>query len=638
MVRFVRNVALGCTVALAFFAVLEGLLAGAGVEPLSRKSDPYVGFAGFSSLFVERLTPEGARVFETAPGKLQWFNSQRFRADKAPGTRRLFCMGGSTTYGRPYDDRTSFCGWLRAYFQVADPTRPWEVINAGGISYASYRVARLMESFEPFEPDVYVIYTGHNEFLEERTYRSVLDTPEFVRDAASLGSRLRLYTALSDLILPETDELPTEVTAVLDRSVGPETYHRDDTLEKAVLEHFRASLERMITIAQSQGAETILVTPASNVGDFAPFKSEPGAGMNAEAIQQVALLGRAATTALDEGDAARAILLATQALQLDPRNPDLLYLDGRALQRGSRPDEAKQAFLDARDEDVAPLRATSEIIEIVSQVAQEQQVPFVDFVSMIEQLSPDGIPGQDFFLDHVHPTIEADRLLALAILDEMALGGLINPTSAWDDEAIQGVTARLLAGVDESAHALARRSLANVLIWAGKHEEAGRLVDLAADLDPETAETHFQKAILLRREGRDLEALPQFEEAIRLAPGDAATHKAYGVLLSELGRKNEARPELEAAVRLDPTLVGVYYELGVVLADLGAAAEAEAAYRASLEREPDNPDALNNLGVLLAQRGDIAGALSLFERAVRADPSHTNARSNLAQARGLPGR
>ena len=45
-----------------------------------------------------------------------------------------------------------------------------EIINTGGISYASYRVARLMEELLAYQPDVFVIYTGHNEFLEKRIY------------------------------------------------------------------------------------------------------------------------------------------------------------------------------------------------------------------------------------------------------------------------------------------------------------------------------------------------------------------------------------------------------------------------------------------------------------------------------------
>jgi len=85
---------------------------------------------------------------------------------------------GSATYGRPFFDHTSFPGWLRAFLPRADPTRKWEVINAGAISYASYRIKGLMAELSRFEPDLFIVYTGENEFLERRTYASAFNTPE----------------------------------------------------------------------------------------------------------------------------------------------------------------------------------------------------------------------------------------------------------------------------------------------------------------------------------------------------------------------------------------------------------------------------------------------------------------------------
>ena len=59
------------------------------------------------------------------------------------------------------------------------------------------------------------------------------------------------------------------------RSAGPASYERDDQLARRIDEHYRLSLERIVSIARDAGAEVILVTPASNLKDFPPFKSEP---------------------------------------------------------------------------------------------------------------------------------------------------------------------------------------------------------------------------------------------------------------------------------------------------------------------------------------------------------------------------
>ena len=168
---------------LLFFLLLEGGLALFGIQKASQTEDPFVGFAANVPLFVSSTGANGKQRLTTAPNRKDYFNRQTFMLEKAPGAYRIFSLGGSTTYGRPYDDTTSFSGWLRELLPAADSSKTWEVINAGGISYASYRVARLMEELVHYHPDVFIIYTGHNEFLEERTYRKLKDIPPLVRSA-----------------------------------------------------------------------------------------------------------------------------------------------------------------------------------------------------------------------------------------------------------------------------------------------------------------------------------------------------------------------------------------------------------------------------------------------------------------------
>ncbi|PWB67376.1 MAG: O-GlcNAc transferase, partial [Holophagae bacterium] len=153
----VKKLLFAAAATVIFFAVLEAVLAVVGVKPRAYEEDPYVGFSGRAPLFVEVRDSDGTVVMERSPAKATLFNMQRFPKVKAAGTTRIFCMGGSTTYGHPYEDPTSFCGWLRELLNAAQPDHRWEVINAGGISYASYRVALLMEELVGYDPDLFII-------------------------------------------------------------------------------------------------------------------------------------------------------------------------------------------------------------------------------------------------------------------------------------------------------------------------------------------------------------------------------------------------------------------------------------------------------------------------------------------------
>lgn len=630
---FVKNIALGCGVALVFFILMELILMVAGVKSLYKRTDPAVGFAGYAPLFLKHTQPDGEQIFSTASNKMEWFNMQSFPAKKADNVIRIFCIGGSTTYGRPYDDRTSFCGWLRRFLPAVDPTRNWEVINAGGISYASYRAAKLMEELADYEPDLFIVYSGHNEFLESRTYNKLLKVPKFLRSLAVLASRTRVYSLLSDLINKRNAVLPTEVTALLDHSVGPDDYHRDDEMRDAILDDYKTSLFRMTHISEGARAKLMFVTPASNIGDFSPFKSEPSYNLNAVDIDRVDALKQAETKALDEGDQLLAEAIAREALAIDSRDPELLYLHAQALFALGRIDEARIAFTQSRDEDVCPLRALTPVHEIVTDVAQTKNTGFVDFVQIVNENSPNQIPGSELFLDHVHPTIDGNRMLALAIVQEMLQEGIMSQVDTWNQDKIEEISSELKNSLDEKTHAIALRNLAKVLMWGGKNEEAKRLVELAASMLPEDSESHAQEGILLWRAGNKEEAIVRFQEAIRLAPWNAIIHHKLGVLLSELGRMNEAEVELEEAVRLDPKLTNLYYDFGIVLHALGKNKQAESAYRTALKLNPKHAEAYNNLGTIFGQSGNHRAAAEMFAKALALNPDYEAAADNLARAR-----
>jgi len=196
----------------------------------------------------------------TAANKSRWFNQQRFPKRKPEDAYRIFCLGGSTTYGHPYDDVTSFAGWLRELLPEVDRSRRWEVINAGGISYASYRVAIVMKELLEYDPDLFIVYSGHNEFLEARTYGRLKKTPQIVLLLDRMCSRTRTYAAVSWLVAggdhsterrrlrADKSLLPAEVNTLLDNAIGPAIYHRDDDLRQGIVEHFTFNLRRMVKI------------------------------------------------------------------------------------------------------------------------------------------------------------------------------------------------------------------------------------------------------------------------------------------------------------------------------------------------------------------------------------------------------
>lgn len=618
------------------FVVAECVLALMNVRPILYEEDPYVGFSSHIPLFVEESSSNGRVVMVTAENKRLAFNLQRFPKEKPNNAFRIFCMGGSTTYGHPYTDETSFCGWLREMLPVCDSSREWELINAGGVSYASYRVAGLMEELVRYKPDLFIIYTGHNEFLEDRTYGEIKKESSITRELRILLCRTRVFATLwrasakrglsSASTSNATDQtgtglvvLPAEVDTILEHSQGPEAYHRDDKLKSEILNHFEFNLNRMIDIAQSANADIIFIAPASNLRDCSPFKSEIREGLSATDTARFKTLYQNGESAMKEGQWVAALAALDEASEIDNRHPDLHYLRGRALYAMERFDEAKEAWVRARDEDVCPLRATSELIRIVADVAESRGVRLVDAVHVFEDLSEHRIPGEDLFLDHVHPTIEGHRQIALAILDTMNEKGTVRPSAVWNDESMEAAKRRVEATIDPEAHGVALRNLSMVLRWAGKSEEADRLAQRATELAPDDAMAHAQRGATAEAAGRVDEAILEYERSIELDPNSLEAHFGLADIFADQGKYEKAVSEYREALRVNPEQPAVLCNLGIALGALGRIDEAVGALRRALEIKPDNAVAHYNLGNLFSRIGRLDEAAQEYRQTLEND-------------------
>ncbi len=541
-----------------FIVLLEGGLALFGVNPVLHNEDPFVGFTGNVPLFIESRAPNGKKILSTAKNKLNYFNQQMFINEKAPDTYRIFSMGGSTTYGRPYNDLTSFSGWLRELLPAADRSRDWEVINAGGISYASYRVARLMEELVQYKPDLFIVYTGQNEFLEERTYRELKELPEAVRTTVGLLAKTRTWAATRTLMEkvglvpeqnhPQSSTLNREVNTILDNSTGPKDYQRDDQLRNGVLEHYRISLERMADIAHAAGSKIIFVTPASNLKDSSPFKSEHTASTTINDRKQVENLLSSAQELAQNEDWPAALVRIDQAISIDPRYAELHFLRGKALFALLRYDEALLAFQTARDEDVCPLRALTSMTAIVTKVARDKDVPLVDFVGLVAEKmyreKGHSIPGEELFLDHVHPTIEGHKLLALSLVENLIDQGIVPPGN-WNSTTIEGVANKIYSAVNPQMQAKALINLAKVLHWAGKTEDAKRLAEkgmVKAEGDPLLTALASNVLIKIIKQKGDREGMLRYiRQTLEIDPWSPMMHYHLGVeLMQQMQRQKGA--------------------------------------------------------------------------------------------------
>jgi protein O-mannosyl-transferase len=150
--------------------------------------------------------------------------------------------------------------------------------------------------------------------------------------------------------------------------------------------------------------------------------------------------------------------------------------------------------------------------------------------------------------------------------------------------------------------------------------------------DPTVWMAHKNLGYAYSGEGRDADAVREYETALRLKPDFPEALNNLGILLAAQGRSSEAMARYRDALRWSPDYVSAHNNLGVALARTGDLAGAAAEYARVLRLQPDFAEARNNFGKTLAELGQLPEAIGQFEAALRLDPDNAEAHNNLGNA------
>jgi lysophospholipase L1-like esterase len=207
----------------------------------------------------------------------------------------------------------------------------------------------------------------------------------------------------------------------------------------AILANLRTQLAEMNRMAEEAGVILVMTVPICNLSEFPPALGDnPG---------------------------------------LSPAPDQAWALGQDALGLGNRR-AAREAFEYARDNDRWPHRATDRIIAAVKDAARV----LVPLDRIFEQASRNGSPGFELFMDHCHPNLPGQRLMATAVADVLEDLGL-SEASGLRGQAptIDYVLPRLgvSAAVQQAAEARTGRALVRFALLSGRHSS---LTDAARDI------------------------------------------------------------------------------------------------------------------------------------------------------------
>lgn len=443
--------------------------------------DPFLSFGTVPEFFMKKNV-NGTLYYQVIHRDVYSERETAFTAKKSPKTLCVICLGASASAGWPHQGGEIYSAYLQEALQRAYPDRRIEVLNLSAHAYAAYRVRLIFEEALQFEPDVFVIWSGNNEFLEKRVYRTGESWVEPLASAAKhsllyrgvRGSRVgrwlfpdntlsaherghHLYTMWSKL----------EQVAVALRT-DPEQF-------EAVKHHYASSIESMVEMAESRGIPVVLATVPVNLREWTP-------AVSCHSVQGAELThwetryhhGR---RALIGGDYRTAVEELTAAVAVDPQYAEGYFYLGRAYEGLRSLDLAYENYVLARDYDCNPFRAISAFGDTVRNIAaRHANVTVADLVEAFRGATAPYAPGFDLFLDHVHPTKRGNLVAAETVFAVMLRARLFpSPESApafvyqpkpvpgtslpyddWTDAPMQALLVRFYMAQHQDASIVAR--------------------------------------------------------------------------------------------------------------------------------------------------------------------------------------
>src|SRR6266849_7109149 len=163
-------------------------------------------------------------------------------------------------------------------------------------------------------------------------------------------------------------------------------------------------------------------------------------------------------------------------------------------------------------------------------------------------------------------------------------------------------------------------------------EEAAEALDKAAKLAPDDVDILYH-----RGHAHLLVSKNSYGRMFKIDSHSWRVHQVIAQANAEADRHVDAIVEYQIAIKLAPTQPGLHEELGSEYRNLGKPQEAEEAFQRELEIDPNNALAKYKLGVLTVEQGDGPKGKELIEAALREKPGLLHVDYNLGRAEMLLG-
>ena len=348
-------------------------------------------------------------------------------------------------HGAHYAPVSSPARWLEKYLHDFLPDKKIRVVNFARMGRGTEFAWRTMKQTLPYQPDLILVYLGHNIFLNRNRIADVsrerkrlrYKVRHFQKQSFFFSAVYREFIRMRILLKkdkPEDQmEFPVIETAPL--SIGPENITpRNSQVYRENIAFFKEYMLAMSELAQENHIPIIFMKPVSNLKDFAPYDSlhlknmPPAEKLTWERNYQAGKRNQGM------GNFAAAESYYRRAFQIDGTYADLDFRLGHVYFKKGDYAQAKVLLEMARDNDAIIFRATQDALNVLDELKQTENIELLETEKVLASEVAGGILGEPIIEDNVHFSLKGQALAGRFMAEELAKRNLIAPADQWKFE------------------------------------------------------------------------------------------------------------------------------------------------------------------------------------------------------------
>lgn len=325
---------------------------------------------------------------------------------KDKDVKRCFVVGGSTAQGFPFESNHSFGKMTELVLNAIQDKDKFEIINVSYSAMSSFYVKDVTLKLLKYQPDMVIIYAGHNEYYGTFGYLS--GKYKFLKDLYIYLREYKIFQLIDNTIKKlKKRDLSSDL---MQKQYNNKTIDKSDQIDDKTSKIFIDNIMKVVKEYKKRDIPVIIVEPVSNLINMPPFKSKYF-DLNKELIMEYynAIIEKNRSKANDcriksENYKKDAILMYLNCIN------DIIFnnkIDIEALKM-------------AKDYDNVPFRARSALInDLRKSINNYKNIYYIQLEEKLLQNFGPAIFGKQLFSDHLHFNLNGNWIVSYYIAEKI---------------------------------------------------------------------------------------------------------------------------------------------------------------------------------------------------------------------------